>query len=605
MADKTQTLTARLKLVTSDFNKHINEATKKIKIVDRSFKEVSDRAGAIGRKLAIPFSALSGIGAISIKGVVSQFVTLGDSIDKAAIRAGVTTGALQRLRAAAQLSGMSTEQMDKALSKLTYQMGQASAGNNDNLVTMFKSLGVQWKDSTGKAKDAASVMRELADAVKVNTDPTKRLQMLTGIFGDKLAAYLVPALQDGAEGLDAMAKQADELGLVMSNKDVKTAAALGDKMELFKGVLVGISSTVGARLSPTLMKLIDKLQALVLANKEIITAKISEAIESIARAVDKINFEEVISQISSFIRYAVKGIEAVGGLSTIVKVFAGIMAARGVIAVAKMTSAVVSFGVALYGVVGIPGLVVAAIAGAAYLIYKHFDKIKAVATKVWAGISGFLKERWGIDFNAAFKGLSDRFGSLFKSLGIDFSSFSSFFTSSWDAICRYVSNLWKDSGGNIFKFIASYLKDVVKVIMGAWKALFGFFGDLLAEPIAKAKAAYLSFEDFCINLVKKIGEKFASLFTGIADMWRNAFTKAASWLPDWMTGGNSAGVNVNVANPAVMSMASPTFPNATPQGMKGEVTVTVRAADGATASVDEIRGRGGDLVVNSGGSYDF
>ena len=54
MADKTQTLTARLKLVTSDFNKHINEATKKIKIVDRSFKEVSDRAGAIGRKLAIP-----------------------------------------------------------------------------------------------------------------------------------------------------------------------------------------------------------------------------------------------------------------------------------------------------------------------------------------------------------------------------------------------------------------------------------------------------------------------------------------------------------------------------------------------------------------------
>lgn len=160
-------------------------------------------------------------------------------------------------------------------------------------------------------------------------------------------------------------------------------------------------------------------------------------------------------------------------------------------------------------------------------------------------------------------------------------------------------------GGNIFKFIASYLKDVVKVIMGAWKALFGFFGDLLAEPIAKAKAAYLSFEDFCINLVKKIGEKFASLFTGIADMWRNAFTKAASWLPDWMTGGNSTGVNVNVANPAVMSMASPTFPNATPQGMKGEVTVTVRAADGATASVDEIRGRGGDLVVNSGGSYDF
>lgn len=79
------------------------------------------------------------------------------------------------------------------------------------------------------------MMRELADAVKVNTDPTKRLQMLTGIFGDKLAAYLVPALQDGAEGLDAMAKQADELGLVMSDKDVKAAPLWATRWNCSKG----------------------------------------------------------------------------------------------------------------------------------------------------------------------------------------------------------------------------------------------------------------------------------------------------------------------------------------------------------------------------------
>lgn len=291
-------------------------------------------------KLAAPIAAVAGAGLFSIKGAVDSFMALGDSVDKASIRAGVATGALQRLRAAAKLSGMSAEQMDKALNKLSYQMGKAASGENDKLVQMFKELGVQWKDGKGKARDAASVMRELADAVKANEDPADRLRMLTSIFGDDLAASLVPALQNGAKGLDAMAAQADELGIVMSEQDVKAAAALGDSFSIFQDVIAAVSAKIGASLAPTLMKLIEQIQKAVVANKELIAQRINKLVEQLAGALAKVDFVAVIDGTIRFAEVCSKAFEAVGGLKGVAIAAAAIFAGQALTSVVNLGKAV-------------------------------------------------------------------------------------------------------------------------------------------------------------------------------------------------------------------------------------------------------------------------
>ena len=139
---------------------------------------------------------------------------------------------------------MSAEQMDQALAKLTYNMGQAARGENKNLAAIFRRLGVSLKDSKGNIRDAADVMRNLAQAVKNNESPAVRLRILTAAFGDELAKRMIPVLESGAAGLDEMGNEAEKLGIVMNDKMVADSAHLTDTMSKFSQVLDGVSATI-------------------------------------------------------------------------------------------------------------------------------------------------------------------------------------------------------------------------------------------------------------------------------------------------------------------------------------------------------------------------
>ena len=128
----------------------ISEKLKKVRTnlrsLDRAFDRVSRSAGDVASKVFAPLMAVGGAGLFSVASSVQTFIELGDAIDKASQRAGVGTGALQKLRFAAKLSGMEAEEMDRALSKLSGEMGKAASGENKNLPQLFSDLGVSWKD---------------------------------------------------------------------------------------------------------------------------------------------------------------------------------------------------------------------------------------------------------------------------------------------------------------------------------------------------------------------------------------------------------------------------------------------------------------------------
>lgn len=408
----------------------LKDVRKNLKTLDRAFANTTKAAGEIAAKLAAPVAAVTGAGLFSLHSAVETFMSLGDSVDKAAIRAGVATGALQRLRAAAKLSGMSAEQMDVALTKLSTQMGKAAAGENEKLVELFSNLGVEWKDSSGKARDAATVMREIADAVKANEDPTMRLQMLNQIFGDELAARLIPALQGGAEGLDQMAAQADALGLVMSEKDVKAAAALGDTFGIFKDVIAAVSAKIGASLAPALTRLVEQIQRAVVANKDLIAQRIQVLVEQFASAIERVDLTAIIDGTIRFVEVVAKAFDAVGGMKTVMIGVAAVLAGQAVTSIVSLTQSVYALGAAFYATVGWPGLVVAAVAAAAALLYTHFDEVTECFFKATDEICGW-------------------------------------FTGAWDAAVEKVKNLWlgfKEFIQPIVDWISEKLKSVTELI---------------------------------------------------------------------------------------------------------------------------------------------
>ncbi len=345
----------------------------KIAGMNAAFSRVSGAAASLASSLAMPLAIIGGSGLFSIKKAIDNFTELGDSLDKASIRVGVSVKSLQVLRTAAAYGGMETGQMDKALEKLNVTMATAATGKNKAAAHMFSHLGISLKDSSGNARSAADVMRDLAEAVKNNGDQLARTQMLTALFGNKMAASLIPTLEGGAESFDKIAKSAEEAGLLMSEADVKAAAHLTDTLTRMRGTMTKVSALIGARLAPTVEKLADKFTNLLIKNKELIASKLEVVFNKLAEIIESIDVEAVIQGIDTLISVLMTLFEAIGGFNGIAVAFGLIMGGKVVLAVMNLCTAMKTLFGLMKGNVFVTVALLAVYA--AVMIYRNWDRI--------------------------------------------------------------------------------------------------------------------------------------------------------------------------------------------------------------------------------------
>ena len=65
-----------------------------------------------------------------------------------------------------------------------------------------------------------------------------------------------------------MTAEAQRLGIVMEASDVQSAVKLTDSMTIFGRVVDSVTTSIGARLSPILLRVIEQVQSALVANKD-------------------------------------------------------------------------------------------------------------------------------------------------------------------------------------------------------------------------------------------------------------------------------------------------------------------------------------------------
>ena len=377
--------------------------------LDRSFKNVVDSVSAVAGKLMLPLGALAGTGVFSLNTAIQKFADLGASVSQAAARAGIATGALQKLRLAAELGGASAEDMDDAVSELALKMSEALAGQNEDALQIFRALGIELQDTSGRTRNAAVVMRELSEAIRINTDSAERLRIVDILLGGDVGKRLIPVLEQGARGLDDMAAEAERLGIVMSQDDVKASAELRKTMTVFGHVVDSVSASIGSKLAPVLMQLVGHVQVAIVANKEFIATRVQEFVKEFAAVIEKVDFGDLIDDVLDFTRSVIDAVSAIGGFKTIAYAIAGIFGANLAANLLSVAGALGSLAKAAYALTGPWGMVAAGVAALAVVVYENFDDIKtwvseaadwissafdAAADKVmqvWTGVKDFFK----------------------------------------------------------------------------------------------------------------------------------------------------------------------------------------------------------------------
>jgi TP901 family phage tail tape measure protein len=199
---------------------------------------ISAAMGAMGAGLAL-----------AIKGQLNA----ADEMGKAAQKFGVPVEALSRLKYAADLSDVAFETLGAGLKKLSTNMVAAANGGKSQ-TAMFAALGVEVVDAEGKLRGTEAVLQDVAAQFASMPDGAEKTALAVKLFG-KAGAEMIPLLNAGKTGLQAMAEEATKLGIVISADTAKSAENFNDNLTRLKGAMSGLVVQITAALAPTLEKL--------------------------------------------------------------------------------------------------------------------------------------------------------------------------------------------------------------------------------------------------------------------------------------------------------------------------------------------------------------
>jgi hypothetical protein len=207
--------------------------------VDRKFGSLDGGLGKLRASLLSTTGAVTGlfaaigVGAIAAAG--SRALDYASSLAEVAQQLGVTAEQLQVFRYAASQVGVSQDDLDKGLAKLTRTIGEAETGSA-KAQKLFAALGVSLQDASGHAKSTGQLLPEIADALQQIDDPAKRAAIEVELFG-KAGQKLDNLLSGGSAAISELTKSARDLGLVLDDKLIADADAAADKISELKQVL--------------------------------------------------------------------------------------------------------------------------------------------------------------------------------------------------------------------------------------------------------------------------------------------------------------------------------------------------------------------------------
>lgn len=230
---------------------NLQKKAEKVSRVTRDFGAVSFGAG---------IAAAAGIGLM-----VKHYADAADKIRKSSEQVGLSVETYQELNHAAKLAGLSTEDFQGSMLKLSKNSADSAAGIGKSKVA-FEALDMKLTDQNGKLRDSESLLPEIADKLSKVRSANLRTALAIRIFGDS-GAKMVNMLSEGSAGLTKMREEARKLGAVISEDDAKAAEEFNDNTERLNVTLGGFRNIMGSSLVPVLNDSVLKLTEIAVSIK--------------------------------------------------------------------------------------------------------------------------------------------------------------------------------------------------------------------------------------------------------------------------------------------------------------------------------------------------
>lgn len=253
----------------------------------QSFKAGEELIHGVHHLLAefLAFETVKKVGEFFV-GIIEGATETAVHFERLAQKTGISTDVLQGLAFVAKHAGLEIDSLATGLKRLAVTTYAAHNGSKQARET-FKHLGIAFNDAHGKIRPIDALLGDLADRFHKMPDGTQKTAEAVKLLG-RAGSDLIPALNGGRDGIQAVMKKAKELGLVFDHETIEQFHKLHETTIDLQGAWQGIKNQIAIGLIPIVNALAQKIEKWVEHNRELIKEKVQQFIEKLVVGIQKL-----------------------------------------------------------------------------------------------------------------------------------------------------------------------------------------------------------------------------------------------------------------------------------------------------------------------------
>lgn len=222
--------------------------------------------------------------AVKLADTANEAADYGDNVDKMSQKLGLSAEAYQEWDFIMQHSGSDVDKMSASMKKLADAVQQPTKEST----AAFEKLGISIEDAAKMSQE--DLFAATITALQNMESGTERTALANDLLG-KSAMDLGALLNTSAEDTEAMREQVRELGGVMSDDAVKSAAQFKDSLQNMKTAVGSVGREIGSSFMPSMTQMMDAFGGVVKGSdgaEEALQAGIDAFIDNLDKQAEQI-----------------------------------------------------------------------------------------------------------------------------------------------------------------------------------------------------------------------------------------------------------------------------------------------------------------------------
>ena len=283
-ADDTGKEEKQLADATKDAGKEMQTAEKDASGLGESLKNgLATGAKAAAAGVAAVTAAAAAV-AVKLADTANEAADYGDNVDKMSQKLGLSAEAYQEWDFIMQHSGSDVDKMSASMKKLADAVQQPTKEST----AAFEKLGISIEDAANMSQEDLFA-KTITELQKMESG-TERTALANDLLG-KSAMDLGALLNTSAEDTEAMRQQVRELGGVMSDDAVKSAAQFKDSLQNMKTAVGSVGREIGSSFMPSMTQMMDAFGGVIKGSdgaEEALQAGIDAFIDNLDKQAEQI-----------------------------------------------------------------------------------------------------------------------------------------------------------------------------------------------------------------------------------------------------------------------------------------------------------------------------